>query len=69
MNFEVAEFWFVKGYDHCAQNQWESGLDSYRQCIRVVRERYNKFIRTKGSILLSSIWRYVMRNFKNSPRP
>lgn len=36
-NFHTATFWFLKGYEHyhCAKNEVESAIDSYRQAIRL----------------------------------
>jgi hypothetical protein len=34
-NFEDADFWYLKGYDHYLKSELDSAIDSYRQAVRL----------------------------------
>ena len=35
LDFQEANFWYLKGYDHAEKTEMDSAIDSYRQCIRL----------------------------------
>ena len=35
LNFQDADFWYLKGYDHARDFEMDSAIDSYRQAIRL----------------------------------
>ena len=43
-NFDDADFWYLKGYDHYMRSELDSAIDSYRQAVRLNPRHYHSMI-------------------------
>ena len=43
-NFEDADFWYLKGYDHYNKSELDSAIDSYRQAVRLNQRHYHAMV-------------------------
>ncbi len=43
-NFDDANFWYLKGFDHYSKGELDSAVDSYRQAIRLNQRHFNSMM-------------------------
>lgn len=43
-NFDDADFWYLKGFEHYSRGELDSAVDSYRQAIRLNQRHYNSLL-------------------------
>ena len=48
LNFQDADFWYLKGYDHGLNFEMDSAIDSYRQAIRLETKHAQAMINIAG---------------------
>ena len=47
-DFQDADFWFLKGFDHAELKEMDSAIDSYRQAIRLDSKHAGAMINLAG---------------------